>query len=302
MSGPTTRVVAHPLTGTADRPVDGRTGENFDTATYSLMKHGDVPSIRALGEELAATLLEQCPWLRTDPRPIVLPVAYLVAPPACYHLAAVVGEHLDARRPDLPAARIVHVHKDSVTHIDYAASSADDRRKDLQSIGFRLTESIDDAIAIVVDDIRVTGLAEEVILGTLKGAGAARLIAAYVADCDVTLATDPSIESALNHARVRSITDMLPSIERGEFVVTIRFLKRLLGDPQAAQFLAHCPPELIAQFRDYAYATGPEFLAGYPRGTAALDAASDHGHTGGERVSANEGGLSCRTIARDASG
>nr|WP_246241912.1 phosphoribosyltransferase family protein [Flexivirga aerilata] len=278
-----TRVVAHPLTGTAERPVDARTGDDFDTATYSLMKHGDLPSIRALGDELAEALLEQCPSLATDPRPIVLPVAYLAAPPACYHLAAVVAARLDERRPDLPAARIVHVHKDSVTHIDYAASSAADRRKDLQSIGFRLTEPIDDAIAIVVDDIRVTGLAEQVILDALAGAGAARLVAAYVADCDESLAADPSIESALNHARVRSITDLLPSIERGEFAITIRFLKRMLGDPQLGEFLDRCPPDLVTRFHDYAQATGPDFLAGYPRGTAALGAASQAAMQGGAR-------------------
>jgi len=68
---------------------------------------------------------------------------------------------------------------------------------------------------------------------------------------------------------------MLPSVQRGDFVPTIRFLKRLLADPAIADFLAACPDELVEQFRADAAATGAAFLAGYPAGTAALVAESD---------------------------
>ncbi|MFC6704792.1 phosphoribosyltransferase family protein [Flexivirga alba] len=275
MKAPVTRVVAHPLTGAAMHPIDGNLGTPFDTATYSLMKHGDLPSIRDLGNELANALLKDCPWLSTTGSPIVLPVAYLVAKPACFYLASAVCDVLNEARGERAPARVIHVHKDSVTHIDYAASSAQDRRNDLASIGFRLTDPVRDAIAIVIDDVRVTGLAEQVMVDLLQDNGIGQIVTAYVATCDEQLAADPSVESALNHAVVRSIHDMLPSVQRGDFVPTIRFLKRLLADPDAAGFLAACPAELVQRFRADAEATGERFLAGYPAGTAALFAESD---------------------------
>lgn len=275
MSAPVTQVVAHPLTGTAERPVDARTGEPFDTRTYSLMKHGDRPAMHRLADELADVLVAERPSLLTDPRPVVLPVAYLVAPPACRYLADRIAGRLNALRTTAPAVRVMHVHKDSVTHIDYAASSAQDRRNDLASIGFRLTEPVRDAIAIVVDDVRVTGLAEQVMLDLLQDNGIGQIVTAYVATCDEQLARDPSVESALNHAEIGSIHDMLPSVRRGDFVPTIRFLKRLLADPDVAGFLAACPTGLVQRFRADAEATGAQFLAGYPAGTAALLGESD---------------------------
>ncbi|MBB2893502.1 phosphoribosyltransferase family protein [Flexivirga oryzae] len=273
MSAPVTQVVAHPLTGTADHPVDARTGEPFDTRSYSLMKHGDLPAMHRLADEVADALLAECPWLATEPRPVILPVAYLVAPPACRYLADRVAARLTQVRTE--AARVIHVRKDAVTHIDYAASSEQDRRNDLSRIGFRLTEPVRDAVAVVVDDVRVTGLAEQVMLDLLQEAGIGHIVTAYVAACDPALAADPSVEAALNHAAVRTVHDMIPSVRRGDFVPTIRFLKRLLADPRAAGFLTRCPTELVQRFRADAEATGPDFLAGYPAGTAALFAESD---------------------------
>ena len=275
MRAPVTRVAAHPLTGTLQRPVDARTGEPFDSRTYSLMKHGNLPATHRLADELTDALVADCPWLLTDPRPVVLPVAYLVAPPACRYLADRVAARLAEVRPVAPEARVIHVRKDAVTHIDYATSSAQDRRNDLASIGFRLTEPVDGAVAIVVDDVRVTGLAEQVMLDLLHDAAIGEIVTAYVATCDERLAADPSVEAVLNHTAVRTVHDMLPSVLRGDFVPTIRFLKRLLADPGIADFLAQCPAALVQRLRADAEATGPGFLAGYPVGSAALLAESD---------------------------
>lgn len=274
ITAPIVEVVAHPLTGTAAHPIDMNTGTLFDVADYSLMKHGNLPSIRGFGAELANVLIEHTPWLLTTGRPVVLPVAYLVAKPACFYLASAVRDVLNESRQGAPA-RVVHVHKDAVTHIDYAASSAQDRRDDLARIGFRLTEPVGDAIAVVVDDVRVTGLAEQVMVDLLQRNGIRQIVTAYVATCDERLAADPSVEAVLNHTAVRTVHDMLPSVLRGDFVPTIRFLKRLLADPGIADFLAQCPAALVQRLRADAEATGPGFLAGYPVGSAALLAESD---------------------------
>ncbi|TWE10435.1 phosphoribosyltransferase family protein [Rudaeicoccus suwonensis] len=264
------RVIAHPLTGPASRPVDMRTGAAFDAETYSLMKHGDFSAALTFGAEVATRLLDECRWLLTEERPVLLPVACHVTVPSCHLLAEVVSIHLNTARKGMPAAQITDVHKSSVTHIDYARSTEAERRRDLSGIAFELVEPVTGANVVVVDDIRVTGMAEQTMLSVLEGAGATRVIAAYVASCDDALAAEPSIESRLNTARVRSVLDVLPVVRSGHFRVTIRFLKRLLGEPETAEFLAQCPRPLAWELRTQAERNGRDFVAAYPEGMRAL--------------------------------
>ncbi|PJI95103.1 phosphoribosyltransferase family protein [Luteimicrobium subarcticum] len=250
----------------------GPTG--FDARTYSWAKHGDLDAVDVLGAELAAELARRVPALVEDPAPPVLPVAYLAVPPACLLLARRVLADLDAVRVarGLPPGRVVRVEKDSVTHTDYATASQQARRAELAGIGFRLTEDVSDGQVVVVDDIRVTGLAEVAVLRALDAAGVApeRCVVAYVAVADRGLAADPGVEARLNHAAVTSVADLAPVVGRGRFALTIRFLKRLLGapGPERAAFLAACPPPLLDQVLDGARATGDAFCATYAAGLA----------------------------------
>lgn len=268
------RVAAFELSGPREAPWDVRTGTPFDTAAYSLLKHGDTRAAARLGDAVADVVLAADPGLLTDPVAPVLPVAYLAVPPACLLLARRVAAALDAERVPhgLAPARVVRVAKDTVTRTDYATSSAADRAAELASIGFRLTQDVRGARLVLVDDVRVTGAAEDTLRGVLAGSGAASVLAAYVAVVDARLASDPSVEAALNHARVRSVADMVPSVRAGTFAPTIRFLKRLLAAPadERAAFLAACPPGLRAALLDGARATGETFCAAYAEGVADL--------------------------------
>ncbi len=270
-----TQVAAHRLTVPATCPVDARTGRPFDAQTYSRMKHGDLDAVETLAADLAEALLAQCPDLAEHPREPVFPVAYKAVPPGCWHLARAVLTRVDAERRarGLAPGRIVKVHKDAVTHTDYAASTDEERRAELARIGFALTEPIDGANVVVVDDVRVTGQAESTILAALAGAGAARLVTAYVAVCDARLAASPQVEAALNHAEVTGVLDLLPAVRAGRFGLTIRFLKRALASADLRQFLRACPPSLVRRLHEGAVATGADFVAAYPEGMAALDEA-----------------------------
>ncbi len=267
------------LTGTPDdiRTTDGRP---FDVETYSRMKHGDADAIDELGAALAAELVARHPHVITDAAVPVLPVAYLHVPPSCYFLAEAVLARLNAARAacDLPLGRIVQIHKDSVTHTDYAASSQAERAAELARIGFRLEESVAGTNLVVIDDVRVTGLAEQTILTALEQADPATTILGYVAVCEPELAAAPQVESALNHSSIRSIRQLVPTIQAGRFHLTIRFLKRALASPELADFVAEVPRSLVEEMYAGAVATGPEFVAGYPAGTAVLDDALGVAH------------------------
>lgn len=263
-----TRVTAYPLSGTDSELI----GE-LDLGLYSRMKHGDLDAIDALAAVLHERLVDAVPELLTAPIAPTFPVAYLAVPPSCFYLAAALVERLSARRvlAGLAPARVVKVDKDSVTHSDYASASQAEREAELSRIGFRLAEPIDGSICVVVDDVRVTGMAERTILRALAAGSPARLVTAYVAACDAQLAASPHVEAALNGASVTSILDLLPAVRAGRFALTIRFLKRALASPDLERFVATCPDALVRELRDGAIATGPQFVAGYPSGMAVLD-------------------------------
>ncbi|MCA5891822.1 phosphoribosyltransferase family protein [Isoptericola sp. NEAU-Y5] len=268
----TTRVATHRLTRAEDltgqRPVSGgaaRTTRGLDLDAYSRMKHGDLRAVGQLAAPLACALVDQVPSLVTDGPVPVLPIAYKAVRPACWFLARAVLDVLDRERSDagLAPGRIVRVAKGSVTTTDYATSSAAARSAELDRIAFRLDEDVDGTQLVVVDDVRVTGAAEATILRALATSRPARVVLGYLAVVDGALATDPAVEARLNHGTVRSCADMAGAVERGEFALTIRFLKRLLQTDRAdrAAFLAVCPPTLLHEILDGAAATGEEFCA-----------------------------------------
>ena len=265
------RVTTATLTGpvTAVRRSDGA---SFDAATYSWMKHGRADAIDQLGAELAEVLLDALPELGQAVVPPAFPVAYHHVPPSCYFLTEAVLARLNPIRSaaGLAPARIVKVDKDSVTHTDYASSTMAERRAELARIGFTLAEPVDGADVVVIDDVRVTGMAEETIMLALRDAGAHSLTAAYLAVCDDTLSRDPHVEAELNHAAVTSILDLVPAIRAGNFHLTIRFLKRALASPELADFAKAIPSAMVRLMYAAATCTGPDFVAGYPEGMATL--------------------------------
>lgn len=257
------RVTAHTLT-----VADPRGG--LDLADYSAMKHGGTTATQQLAGSVARVLAESVPELTTDPVPPVFPVAYLAVRPACWYLADEVLRGINAERAarGLSLGRIVRVHKDSVTRTDYATASAEARRAELASIRFTLTEDVTGSRLVVVDDVRVTGLAESAILGALQGSGAQQIVLAYLATVEGDLAADPSIEARLNTAAAESLDDLAQLASTGGLALTIRMLKRVLGasaDERRA-FLDACPTDYLDAALEGALATGQEFCDGYARG------------------------------------
>ena len=290
VSAPPVRTVALTrLGGTRDDLRDVATGIPFDVRTYSRMKHGDLDAAEALGRRLGHAVLAGVPALATDPAPVVLPVAYLAVPPACLMLAlAVLGVVDEARAAHgLEPGRVVRVAKGAVTRTDYAGASAEARRAELASIGFHLDEDLAGTRVVLVDDVRVTGLAEQTLLDVLARDGTGRpaeVVTAYVAVCEPGLAADPTVEAVLNRAAARSVADLADAVRAGRFALTIRFLKRLLGAPETEReaFLDACDLGLLDELADGARASGPAFCAAFAPGLAAVDARRGAVRTAGE--------------------
>lgn len=245
--------------------LDGALGSilNFDPEAYSLMKHGDTYALTQAGRDLADRLLTERPDLATTSRDVILPVAYMAVPPSCYFLAEACAARLSEARGILrnTPARVTRISKDSVTTRDYAASSQADREAEMKSISFALDEPVEDAIVVLVDDVRVTGLAERTAVAAIMKGNPEEVILGYVAVVEGELRTTPQVETVLNHYTVTSILDMIPAIEEGHFSLTIRFLKRVLKSSleEVTQFASSVPTSLLDEMIKGAYDSGVEF-------------------------------------------
>ncbi len=281
------------LSGTPEQVVSVDAHDRFEAVAYSLMKHGDSASIQLLGSRLGDRLLaDSGPALLTHEAP-VFPVAYLAVPPACWFLAAeALAVVNDARSAlGLLPGRLAHVRKDAVTTTDYAGSTAEQREAELAGIGFEVGQSLTGSVAVVVDDVRVTGSAEQTIIAALRGADPSAVLTAYVAVCDAELAHSPQVEQALNHMAVTSPLDLLPAIEADEFCLTIRFLKFALGSPDLADFVRRCPQPVLLAMYDGVVATGAGFADAYAPGVALLQAGLGEFRYALARLRAADGGL-----------
>lgn len=260
------------LTGTPESVRSVAPHDHFEAVAYSLMKHGDGASIELFGSRLGRMLLaEHASVVLTDAVP-VFPVAYLAVPPACWYLsaAALAVVNLERASRGLAPGRLLHVRKDSVTTTDYATATAGQRQAELAGIGFEVGESLIGCAAVVVDDVRVTGAAEQTIVQVLRAANPKVILPAYVAVCAPELAAAPHVERVLNHVAVTSPLDLLPAIEADRFCLTIRFLKFALASTDLAEFVTRCPQPVLLAMYDGALATGASFADAYAPGMATL--------------------------------
>lgn len=224
---------------------------------YSRMKHGSFPDIHNAARAMAWSLRGHLEASELKPEKIIFPVAYKEAPPACFFLAEQVAIHVPY------ATHLTKVYKDSVTTIDYATASQEERNRDLGSINFSLTEPIDpDALYVVVDDVRVTGAAEKEILSVLEAGGAQNVICLYYLKVEERLRVFPEVESFLNTYQVKSLNEMLSLTQSPDFRLTIRFLKRVLAltDEGFTTFCKKAPQRILEQSHAYLLLTGGSLL------------------------------------------
>lgn len=261
------------LGGTVDAPVahDGQ----FPDRDYSLFKHGDAKATMRLAAALAQYLHLHTDVTTCQVAP-VFPVAYHNVPPAYFYLVSDVVDYLNEIRlgAGLSSARLVRITKSAVTGNHYATSDAQARRAELAAIEFTLAEPVEPGATVVaLDDIRITGLAEEFLLACLHEAGVddEHIVIGYVADVDDELASTPSVESAINRRYVTSVLDMIPSIESGAWVLNVRFLKDVLNSDEIEAFARAAGDDVVTSMIEASYQCGSAFVKAHAHGIAALE-------------------------------
>lgn len=256
------------LGGDVEHPV-ARRGE-FPARDYSRFKHGDTFSTDYLASELRDYLDDHTDITTCSIGP-VFPVAYHDVPPAYFFLVRTLVSLVNSIRQDrdLEPARLVRITKSGVTGNHYASSTIEQRREELSKLSFTLEEPVaPGAYVVAIDDIKITGLAEEFLLRCLHEAGVDddHIIIGYLAQVDDDLAQTPQVESAINRRYVTSVMDMRDAINEGYWELNVRFLKDVLNSPDIEQFFESVPPDVAVMMDEAAQRCGPDFMAAHRHG------------------------------------
>jgi hypothetical protein len=130
----------------------------------------------------------------------------------------------------LPFAIESKMHRNTTYTQDYGELSADDRMKLISNDTFAIDlDSLKDKTLIFLDDIKITGSHEHVILNTIKNFKGNTFLL-YFAEL-INKNIDPTIENELNYAFVSDITKLNDIIFNSVFKINIDFEKFISDKP-----------------------------------------------------------------------
>lgn len=244
-----------------------QSGRRFDRESYARFKYGHVPPAVTYGRGLARLIGDELFELAgTDPiRVVSAPYKHL--PTASHGIArALVGalsrEAVIRRGRDAPM--LVPFFKSRLSDDGYARASHADRQRELARQGFRVDEMlIRGAHVLIVDDLRITGSAEQAtgrFLEALAPEGTWYLHAARLA---AGLGrSDPGLESEINQSVPHGAHDLLRDMSAGEFALNTRVLRHMLEYESDAEFsliLQRAPSRILHEMLDAALGSGIEY-------------------------------------------
>lgn len=265
----------------------------FDTKLYCQMKYGKRSATHQFARTLAQDLTENAPHLVEDETPPEFVVPYKAVPPACFYVSQFCLRHINGLRNEIghEPGQILKLHKDSVTTIDYASATHQERAEELDAIEFSLRgQSVKNASLVVLDDVRITGATERRVMQPLSEQNPRHIVLGYIASLDQELAQSrPSIEAELNGQDSVSLIDILEYISNDDFDLNIRTLKFILSHHPEAElstfnqevhddmfqdehqtFFAELPTKVLEEIYHGAIDTGVDFTEKYKDGFIAL--------------------------------
>jgi hypothetical protein len=210
----------------------------FNSACYSQYKYGSVTAAEAFARALAEALGQRHPDLTRAPRLLMTSSPYAYVPTAATTLARRLRPLLNASRAGqgLPPAPLVKVDRTTTSAGDYGRLSAQarDRHMAANALSFRRFRpgQVRGAHLLVVDDVRVTGAHQRCLMRESEGLPLVARTFLYIASFPGLAGADfdPTQEDALNHAAVKTLSDLARIVETGDFAWNVRVCKFVL-DP-----------------------------------------------------------------------
>lgn len=252
-------------------------GAPFSPDLYSRMKYGSQSAARTLGVELGSAILRQVPGLVLDTRPLVALLTYKYVPSAAATITRAATCLLSEARLAAGLSDVQHAHvvTGKVLGRDYSSLDEAGRAAYIAETGYFLRqEDVDGANVIVVDDIRNTGAAEDLVFRFTADKGIENLVLAYVGIMNQEDARrDPSVERKINTSSITDLTGLLEIIDVDGMTLTIRTMKMVLGQKDTAAleaFLRKIPEQLLFELFQGTLGSGPEFVDYYADGLAVV--------------------------------
>jgi|GEM_PF-7121199 len=252
-------------------------GQPFVLSAYSRMKYGSQVHARMLGLQLAEDLIAEAPLVVFDPTPMVALITYKFVPSAAATITRATASRLSEARyqAGLGEVNLVHVKTGKVLGRDYSSLSEEGRAAYITETGYKLhAEDVAGTNVLVIDDIRNTGAAENLIRDLLEGKNHRSTLLAYLAIMDTESARrDPSVENRINTATVQSLEHLNDIIEKDGMTLTVRTMKMVLGEKNHArliEFLNVIPEQLLYELYAGTIGSGQEFLNHYRDGFTVL--------------------------------
>lgn len=213
--------------------VNSSTDFDFSPEEYSKFKYGAVNIARKFGYILAERFIAGCLSEAYDGRPIVVvPSAYSHIPTASFFMKKYFVDKLNSYLYEngYPVVSETKIHRTVTYREDYGEMSAADRYKLIKGDKFYIDkEFIGDKILLFLDDIKITGTHEQVIINMLNDYNISNdcymLYFAELVNKDVP----PNIENYLNNFYVKGLMQIENIIQEENFRFNTRVVKFILN-------------------------------------------------------------------------
>jgi hypothetical protein len=210
--------------------VSGKTGMGFDPADYSRFKYGSKTMARSFGRALGDKLAS---ILSIDKQYVIIPAPYNFIPTATFALKDYVLAELnrkminDGMRAPIQESKIF---RPASYNADYGNMTLEERRKAIGSEKFHTDKQfLKGKVALLLDDIRVTGAHEERVCEMIERLGIDGECAFVYFACVQGDYVDPKIENYLNYYAMKSLLDLDYIIKNEEFIFNTRNVKYILA-------------------------------------------------------------------------
>lgn len=213
--------------------VNSATDFDFSPEEYSKFKYGAINIARKYGYILAERFINHCLSYTYDGKPIVVvPSAYSHIPTASYFMKKYFVDKLNSYLYDnnYPVIAETKIHRTVTYREDYGEMSAADRYKLIKGDKFYIDrEFIGDKTLLFLDDIKITGTHEQVIINMLNDYDISNdcymLYFSELINQDVP----PNIENYLNNFYVKGLEQIDAIIKEEDFVFNTRVVKYILN-------------------------------------------------------------------------
>jgi len=236
--------------------VTSLSSQPFDSMDYSRYKYGSGSAADMYARMLWSAFRARHQELVRSRRLIVTASPYHHVPTAANEVAIRFAAMLTAERGlhGLPAVHVGRIERMAVPSGDYGTLplAARTRLMAANTLSFdRLRPYADGAHLIVVDDVKVTGAHQHCLLSATDPLPFHARLFMHIATFETSPGQlDPAIEDKLNHAAVRTLSDLADIAADADFAWNVRVCKFVLKPANRAElpsFVAAMPERFVRE-------------------------------------------------------